>query len=136
MYTVHTRWWNAKPVIIYSCVHYKSDDGMPGQTSFDIVCCSMYIMRMPCRHHPIMCAVPGLWWHATLDVIWMYVLYNGYALLPHPISSDCMCGPEPWLHATPDVVRLCVMSKGNDSMHCSTWSVRVCCSRAMITCHF
>ena len=38
-------------------------------------------------------------------------------------------------HATPDVVRPCVLPKGGDGMPRPTSSDRVCCPRAMMTCH-
>ena len=39
------------------------------------------------------------------------------------------------LHATPDVVRPFVLSKGYDGMPCPTPSDRVCCPKAMMACH-
>ena len=39
------------------------------------------------------------------------------------------------LHATPDIVRPCMLSKGDDGMPCPTSSDRVCCPRAMRKCH-
>ena len=105
-------------------------------TTFDCLCCPMSMMACHTRRRSTLCAVQGLWWHATPDIVRLFVLPK-----------------RRWLHATPYVVRPCVLSKGSDVMHHPTmltvcavqgrWCLhatpdivdRVCCPRAVMSCH-
>ena len=54
----------------------------------------------------------------------------------HARRRSIVCAAQGRLcHATPDVVRLCVLSKGGDVVPRSTLFDRVCFPKAMIACH-
>ncbi len=103
-----------------------------------------------------MCCTWHICWkllHATPDVVRPFVLSKGYDGMPCPTPSDRVCCPRAmmawhtrrrstvcaaqrqWRHATADVVRPCVLQKGDDCMPCPTTSDRLCCPRAMMACH-
>ncbi|TMW80697.1 hypothetical protein EJD97_016477, partial [Solanum chilense] len=52
----------------------------------------------------------------------------------HRRPTVCAAKGPCW-HVTPNVVRPCVLSKGNDGIKYPTSSDRVCCMRVMMTCH-
>ena len=50
------------------------------------------------------------------------------------LPTVCAVQKRLW-HATPDVVRPCVLPKGDDGMPRPTSSDRVCCPKAAMSCH-
>ena len=73
--------------------------GMPRPTSFDRVCCPKAVMACHARCRSNMFVVHGLLWHAP----------------PRHRSIVCIAQRRRW-HATPDVVRPCVLYTGGDVM--------------------
>ena len=89
----------------------------------------------------------------TPDVVRPCMLPKGHVGMQRPTLSNCVCSPKAMmacntqrhstvcvvqgrrLHATPDVVRLCFLSKCNDSMSRPTSSDHVCFPRAMMASH-
>ena len=81
-----------------------------------------------------------------------FVLSKGYDGMPRPTTADRLCCQRAKMacharrrstvcaakrrrwHATPDAVRPCV-PKGDDGMPRPTSLERVCCPKAMMTCH-
>ncbi|TMW80672.1 hypothetical protein EJD97_016943 [Solanum chilense] len=54
----------------------------------------------------------------------------------HARHHPTVCAAKgPCWHVTPNVVRLCLLSKGNDSMKYPTSFDRVCCTRVIMACH-
>ncbi|TMW89214.1 hypothetical protein EJD97_017488 [Solanum chilense] len=54
----------------------------------------------------------------------------------HDRHRTTVCAAKgPCWHVKPNVVRLCVLSKGNDSIKYPTSFDRVCCTRVMMECH-
>ncbi|TMW81890.1 hypothetical protein EJD97_007457 [Solanum chilense] len=54
----------------------------------------------------------------------------------HARRRPSVCAAKgPCWHVKPNVVRPCVLSKGNDGIKYPTSSDRVCCTRVMVTCH-
>ena len=110
----------------------KGDDGIPRLMSSDCVCCPKVIM-----------AYDAL-------VIRPCVFPKDHEGIPRPTSSDSMYCPKemmacqaqhfqtvyptqsPCIHATPNVIRLCVQSKGDDEMSRPTSSDCVCCLMAIM----
>ena len=117
------------------CEHSKGGDVMTRPMSFDRVC------------------FPKTRWHAMPDVVRPFVLLKGDDGMPRPTSFDRVCFPKEVMecrarrrstvcavqrrccHATPDVVRLCVLPKGSEVMPRPTSSYRMCCRRAVMACH-
>ena len=110
----------------------KGDDGIPRPMSSDCVCCPKVIMECDALRHSTMC------------------IAKDHVGIPRPTSSDRMCCPRdmmagqaqrcqtvysahgPCMHATPIINCLCVQSKGDDGMSCSTSSDCVCCLKAIM----
>ena len=113
------RRWHATPDAVRPCVLPKGDDGM----------------------------------HATPDVVRPCVLPKGDDGMPRPTSLDRVCCPKAMMacharrrstvcaakrrrwHATPDVVRPCVLPKGDDGMPRPTSFNRVCCPKMLMASH-
>ena len=108
---------------------------MPRLTSFDRVCCPRAFMSCHARRcRPC-------------------VLSQGGDVMPRLTLSDRACSPRavischarchstecavqgPWFHATPDVIRLSVLSIDGDGMSRLTSSDRVCFLRTVMACH-
>ncbi|TMW88188.1 hypothetical protein EJD97_018934 [Solanum chilense] len=54
----------------------------------------------------------------------------------HARRRPTVCAAKgPCWHVTPNVIRPCVLSEGNDGIKYPTLSDRVCCTRVMMTCH-
>ena len=113
----------------------KGGDAIPRPTSFDCVC------------------FPKARWHVTPDVVRPCLPSMGYYGMPRQMSFDHVCFPKAIMacharrrstvcavqrrlcHATPDVVRPCVLPKGGDVMPCPMSSDHACCPRAEMSCH-
>ena len=111
------RWQHATPDAIWSCILSNGEDGMPRSMSSERVCFPREMNSCHVGRHP------------TLSM-----LSNCDDVMPHPTSSDhvfipmammaCHARHIPtlwaaqgrWWHATPAIVRPCVMSKGDDVM--------------------
>ena len=52
----------------------------------------------------------------------------------HTLFDRCAAQGRLW-HATPDVVRPFMVSKGDDGMPCPMSFDRLCCPKAMMACH-
>ena len=81
------------------------------------------------------------------------VLPKGNAGMLRPMSFDRVCCPKAVMacharcrsivfavqgllwHALPDVVRSCVLPKGDDGMPSPASFDRVCCTKAVMSCH-
>ena len=118
--------------------------------SFDRVCCLRNMRACQDQLFLTVCAVQKRWWHATLNVIWPYVLSKRDDCMPSPMSSDFVCFPSAmiacharrhptvcaaqgrWWNATLDVIWLYVLSKGDEKKPRPTSSGRVYCLRAMM----
>ena len=117
---------------------------MPRPTSSDRVCCPRAVMSCHNRRRPTVCAVQGRCFHATSDVVRPCVMPKGDDGMPSPTSSHHAYSPRAVIscqarhrltvcafharlcHATPDIVRPCVLSKGGDGMPRPTSFDRVC----------
>ena len=121
-------------------------------TTADRLCCPRAMMACHARRRPTVYAVKGRRWHATPDVVRPCVLQKGEDGMPRQTPFDRVCpkammacharrrstvcaAQRRWWHATPDVVRPCVLPKGDDGMPRPTSLERVCCPKAMMTCH-
>ena len=100
------------------CMLFKGDDVLPPPMLFDRVFYPRALMACHARHHPTMCSIQGRSWHVTPDVVRLHVLPNGNVVF-----------------STQDMIRSCVLSKGHAGMPLLRSSDRMCCPRAMLTCH-
>ena len=91
--------------------------------------------------------------HATPNVVRPGVLSKGGDVMPRPTTSDRLCSPREVVscharcpstvcaaqrqlyHATPDIVRPSVLSKGGDVVPRTTSFDCVCCPKDMMECH-
>ena len=69
----------------------QGDDGMPGLTLFDRVCCLKAEMSCKARCSLTVCAAQGRSCHATPDVVRLCVLLKGDDGKPHLTSFDSVC---------------------------------------------
>ena len=90
---------------------------MPRSTSSDRVCCPRAMMSCQARRCRS-CVLP-----------------NCDDGMPHPKLPTVCAVQGRRCHATPDIVRPCVLSKGEDVMPCLMSSDCVCCPKAMMSCH-
>ena len=105
------------------------------------------------KHRLTVCAGQRPLWHATPDIIRPGVIAKVHEGMPCEMLSDhvcctiamkdchvqrhyTMCATQGLCgHATPDVVRSCVLSKGDDNMPCPMSSRRMCCLMEIMACH-
>ena len=121
-------------------------------TTADRLCCPRAMMACHARRRPTVYAVKGRRWHATPDVVRPCVLQKGEDGMPRQTPFDRVCpkammacharrrstvcaAQRRWWHATPDVVRPCVLPKGDDGMPRPTSFNCVCCPKAVMACH-
>ena len=146
-------WWHSMSEFIRSCVHFKGYDVMPRLTFSDHVCCWRIMMTCHARTYPRLCAVQGLWWHATLDVVRLSVQSKGDDGMSRSASSYHVYCPRDTLafharccvtvcavqgrrwHAMRDIIWSCMLSKGEDGMPGSTSSIYVWSPRDIIAFH-
>ena len=81
------------PDVIRPCVLSKGDNGMPHPTPSDRLFCPRAKMACHARHPLTVCAVQGILWLSTPDIVQTYVQYKGDGM-PHPMSSDRVCFPK------------------------------------------
>ena len=108
--------------VVQMCMLSRGDDRMPCPTSSDRVCFLRSIMSYHTRYHTTVYAAQGPCGHATPYVVWSCVLPKGHMCMPFPMSSNCMCSPRAIIECHSDVVRSCVLSKGDDNMHARRYS--------------
>ena len=134
MITCHT-WWHPTPDVVRPCMLPKEHAGMPRPTLSNCVCSPKAMMACHAQCHLTVCVVQERWLHAKPDVV-------GFCLLPkcddsrsRPTSSYRVCCPRAmmecharrhlivcsiqrrWKKATADVIRSCILSKGDDDGH-------------------
>ncbi|TMW81075.1 hypothetical protein EJD97_012177 [Solanum chilense] len=84
---------------------------------------------------PTMCIFNGVLWHATLDVVRLFVQSKGDdGCNMRRRATVCAIQKILW-HSSPDVVRRCVLSKGDDGMQCPTSFDCACFPKTMMACH-
>ncbi|TMW89155.1 hypothetical protein EJD97_017589 [Solanum chilense] len=105
------------PDVIQPCVLDKGYDCMPRPTYSNRVFCARAMMTCHVLSLPTVCCPSAKITHHT-------------RLYPTTCAAQWPCE-----HATPDVIRLSVMSKGNDNMPRPTSSDRVFIPRAMMAFH-
>ena len=129
------QWWHATPDVVRECMLSKGDIGMPRPASFN------------------MCVVQERRWHVTSDIVWRLVLPNENDGMLCPTSSDpviwqkamwpchawhhpILCGVlGQWYNATHNVIRSCMISKGDYNIPHPMLFDCVCFPRVMMTCH-
>ena len=145
--------WYGTFIVDWLCVLSKVYDDILSPKSFNHVCWPMDMMACHARRRPTLCDVQELWWHATPNFFQPCVLSKGCEGIPRPILSNCVwfpramcaypsltmfnlvCFKERWWHPTPDIVHICVHSKGDDGMPCPTMSNRAFGQRAIMSNH-
>ena len=100
------------------CVLSEGGDVMPRPTSFDRVCCPKAGMACHSRRR-------------SDRVYYQKTVMSCHACC---LSTLCAALRRCW-HATPDVVRPCVLPKGDDGMPRPTSFDNVFCLRAVMSCH-
>ena len=120
-----------------------------------LICIFLKSPMMAChtRRFLTVCLIEGQWKHAILDVVYPFMLFKGDDDIPHPTSFDRVCClrdmracqdrrcltvcavQKQWWHATPNVIRPYVLSKGDDCMPRPMSSDCVFFPSAMIACH-
>ena len=111
LYVFQGWWLHVFPDGIRPFLMPKRHAGMPCLTSSDRVWSPKMLIAWHAQCLLPLCAVQGIWLHATPDVIWPCVLSKGNDNKPHATSSDLKYCPWRWWHATLDVVRLCFLAK-------------------------
>ena len=96
----------------------KGDDGMPRPMPFDCLCFPKAMIACHARRRPTVSASPKAMMacHAQRH------------------STVCAAQRRCW-HATPNFVGPCLLSKGDDGMPHPTSFDRVCCPKAVMSCH-
>ena len=133
VFSIQEQWWHATLDVVRPCMLSMGDTCMPCPTSF------------------IMCVFQEQRWHVTSDIVWRWVLPNEIDGMLCPTSSDhviwqkamwpcrachypILCGVlGQWYNATHNVIRSCMISKGDYNIPHPILSDRVCCLRAMMT---
>ena len=121
VYAFQGRWWYATPDVVWPCMLPKDDDGMPRLKKSDLVFCTRVMRSCHAQCHLTMCFVQGkdgmqcptLSYRVCFP---LYVQSKGDDGMPHPTSSIVCVVRGRWWHATPNVVPMCVLPKGNDGM--------------------
>ena len=131
----------------------KVYESMLRPTSSNCVCSPSAKMACHALCHLTVCVVQGLLCHSTPDVVRPCVKSKGNDGIPCSKFFNCVCFLNAMMecqagrystvlafqgrrcHATPDVVRSCLLSKGVDVMPRPTSFDHVCCPKAMIACH-
>ena len=126
---------------------------MSFKMSSDRVFCPRSMITCHARRRLTLYVFQGWWLHVFPDGIRPFLMPKRHAGMPCLTSSDRvwslkmliawhaqrllpLCAVQGiWLHATPDVVSPCVLSKGNDNMPQATSSDLVYCLRAMMACN-
>ena len=113
------------PDIIRPCMVSNRDDGMPRPRLSDRVCCPRAMMACHAQHLSTRCMLSK----------------SNDGIHARRILTMCI-GQRTLLHATPDILRSCILSKGDDVMRRLTSSHRVCCPRLIdcqmtsgVSCH-
>ncbi len=109
--------WHATPDVVWPSMQSKDFYDIPCVTSPVRVCILRAIMTSHTLLHPTVCVVQGIWWEAMPDVVQPCVLSKG---------NDV---------GTPDILRLCMLSKRYLGMPHSTLPDRVCSERAIMVFH-
>ncbi len=153
MCDVQGRRYQATPDVVRQCVFSDSYDGITQSTS-SVCMCSTRAMRSYHAHRCLtVCAIKGLWWHATPELVQMCVLSKDHDCMPRLNSSKCVCCQRAmitchawhrsimcafqriWWHDIPDIVHLCVQSKSDDEMTLPRSLSSVCYQRARMLWH-
>ena len=134
LYVVQGWWWHVLPDVVWQCLLPKGHTGIPCLSSSYCVWSPKTTITWNIRHYSTVCDVQVIWLHATPGVVWPCVLPKGIDGMPRPTSSDGMWCPTEiiarhaghcqtdraalghWWHATPNVIRPCVLLKVNDGM--------------------
>ena len=114
---VQRRWWHSMPDIIRPWMVSNRDNSMPRPRLSDRVCCPRAMIACHARHHSTRCMLSK----------------SDDGIHARRILTMCI-GQRTLLHATPDILRSCILSKGDDVMRRLTSSHRVCCPRVMMAC--
>ena len=133
------------------CLQSKGGDFMPRPTSSDRVWSPREIMSCHARRHSSVFAAQQRWCYATPNVVRPSVLSKGGDGMSCSTSSDRVCSRREvmscharcrltvcaaqrrWYHATTDVVRPSVLSRGGNDMSRPTSFERVCCPKAVMS---
>ena len=107
-------WGHSTPYVVRSCVLSKGVDNKPRPMSSHRVCFLRAMMKHLAWCRPTMCAFQGQWWHC------------------HAKCPTVSAAKRPWWDTMLNVVRLCVLSKGNDGMQCSMSSNGLCKTRGNV----
>ncbi|TMW85119.1 hypothetical protein EJD97_023746 [Solanum chilense] len=133
--TSSDRVWYSRTNVVRQCVFTMGDDNMPSLTSYDC----LQSKGDDGMQHPMFCdrVEDGMSHSTSFDCVFP----NGYDGMLRSKSSDhvfcpmsmmacyvqshpTMCAAQgPYGHATYDVIRSCVLSKGNDNMPRPTSSI-------------
>ena len=131
MFLVERLLWHAPPDVVRSSMLPKGNDGMPRLTSFDRMCCPRAVISCHARRRPIVfCPMAVMSCHDRPRCS-PRAMISFHA--PHRPTVGAVQGRR-W-HATQDVIRPCVLSKGGDGMPHPMSSDCLCCPKAMIACH-
>ena len=110
------RRWNETPDIVRPCVLLKGHVGIQRFMSSNSMSSPRAIMACHSRRRSSVCVV-----QRDADML-------------HPTSYKLLRCPRAMRHATPNVVRLCVLQKVYDGSTRPS-SVRVCSPKALMACH-
>ena len=107
---------------------------MPRPTSFDRVCCPKAAMSCHARRcRPcVQSKGDNVMPRPTLMAV---VLSKGGDVMPRSTLTTMCVVQGQWYHATLDVVRSCVLPKGDDGMPRASSFDCVCCPMAMMAYH-
>ena len=110
------RIWHETPTIIRPCVLLKGHVGIPHFMSSNSMSSPRAIMACHARRRSF-----------------VYIVQSD-ADMPHSMSYNLLVCPSPMRHATPNVIRLCVLHKVYDGMPQPS-SIRVCSPKALMAFH-
>ena len=150
---LHARHHLTAPDIVRPCLLSKGYDGIPCVTLSDCVSYPKPMMTCHVRHRLTVRAVQGPNGNPRPPSFQPYLYSNGYDGMLRPTLSNCICNPSAKMacharhhsilcvvqgllwHATLDVVRPSMMSKGDDDIPCLMLSDHVYGPWAMMEFH-
>ena len=114
----------------------KGDDAIPHPTSSDLVCYQRAMMACNARCLPTMCVFPKGDDVMSCPTSYDRVYFSWVIMLCHTRRHPIVCAAQgPYGHTTRNIVRLCVLSKGDNNIPRRTSSDRLCSPRVIMACH-